>query len=511
MERPLRKIWAKVVAKKTFSVTIFFVLFAAFLAVLFIFQMFFANQNYSTKPTFGSVVSQPTETQVEDAINTVLYQELFFKQTPTKQFYPFSGLQYSLNVSSSYIKTVISNSEGFDFAPTVLKEGNTYKMWWCGVSPANSTDVFNIYYATSNDTLNWSPRIVVLQSTKNSSDSLFVCQPTVVKVNSTYYMYYTGTSLNISNSSITSRGSIFLATSNDGKNWTKYQTNSNPQAVIVPTQGVSTFVNLPSVLYYNNKFYLYYTNSSSGNGTDTFLATSSDGKQFTVENNAKPVFAPVVGNDKDVKFLNSIKTFFMVYGSIDTNKIFWSNSTDGINWLAHDNARTISTKKYCSFGPGILTDVSGNADMQTVVYYAAGDTIDNTSVAGCVNPTSWTIDATSINITTQNVSTLQAFNATNFKCTAIKGGYNCKFDYVNTFNESAIVLFLFTNYEGSVISTSIPIANQGISQVGALVLCEQLSGTVRASWRVYRMSDITLANPLVWSKSTERQTIICGV
>ena len=511
METPLPKIWATLVAKKnTSAITVFFVLFAGLMAALFVFQMFFANQNFNTMPIYGSVgPSQPlTSEQIQQAINTFIFQTVFFSESPLPVFYKFA-FPTSLNLSSSYLGTVISNADGFDFAPAVMKEGNTYKMWWCGLSPKNSTDVFSIYYAESNDSVQWSSRQVVLRPTKDSFDALYVCQPSVVKVNSTYYMYYTGVSLNITNVSINAQGSIFLATSNDGINWSKYSSNSNPQPVIIPPEGTFNFVNQPSILYYNNKFYLYFTNSTSGNGTDTSLATSDDGIHFNVQNDANPVFTSPVGSDRDVKFLNSAG-FFMVYGSIDTNKIFWTNSSDGTKWLLHDNSRTIQTKKYCNFGPGLLSYANGTSDLSTIVYYGAGDTTDNTTIGGCVNPKSWTIDASSFNITISNITT-QVFNATNLKCISIRNGFHCKFDYLNSMNESAIVLFMLTDAGGNVLTTSIPIAQQGILQAGSLMMCTQFSGNAYVSWKVYRMSDISLTNVIAWSKTTERQNINCGV
>jgi predicted GH43/DUF377 family glycosyl hydrolase len=483
---------------------------SGFLAALFIFQLFLTNQNFNTKPIYGSVLpsSQPlTEQDITSTLNLFVIYTVFFNQLPSSSLFHLLTLQ-SLNVSSTYNGTVISNDNGFDFGPTVIKDDDAYKMWWCGTPPANSTYVFGIYYATSNDSLQWSPRQLVLQPTSNSSDSLFVCQPTVVKVNSTYYMYYAGASLNITNVSITAQCSIFLATSNDGIHWTKYGSNSNPQPVINPVSDTLAFVNQPSVLYYN-KFYLYYTNSSSGNGTDTFLATADDGMHFTVQNKASPVFSPPVGDDRDVKILNPFGTFFMVYGSIDTNKIFWTNSSDGINWQAHDSSRTIQTKKFCNFGPALLSYANGTSDSQSIVYYSAGDTLNSSTIWGCVNPESWRIDASLINVTSVNIS--QSFNSSGFKCSSVNEGFYCRFNYTNTLNESAVVVFIFVDSYGNVISNSIPLASQGISQIGALLQCTQFSGKATVSWKVYRQSDLLLANPITWSKDSERQTIVCAV
>ena len=494
--------------RKSFRLTVFFALLACVLASVFLLQQFAVNQSFTSTPTFGSAVQTLTDTDIQNAVNNFVEQSIFFNRLPTGAT-PFLSLISRLNVASYYNGTVVSRSGGFDFAPTAIKEGNGYKMWWCGASPANSSYVFAIYYATSNDSLQWSPRQLVLSPTNNSADGFFACQPTVVKVNDTYYMYYVGASLNLTNVSISMQGSIFLARSSDGVQWSKYSLGNDPEPVIKPLSGVSSFVNQPSVLYYNNKFYLYYTNSNYSNGTDIFLATADDGIHFTLQNSGNPVFSPPVGNDRDVKFLSSIGTFFMTYGSIDTNKIFWTNSSDGITWLTHDGSRTIQTRKFCNFGPAILGYANGTADLQTLVYYAAGDTLDNSTAYGCINPTSWTIDVSSISISNANI--VESFNSTGFKCSSLSGGFNCKLNYTNTLNESAIVVFFFVDSSGNIISTSVPVANQGISQIGGLMFCSQFNGTVKVSWRAYRQSDTALAYPLVWSRYDERQSISCIV
>jgi predicted GH43/DUF377 family glycosyl hydrolase len=499
--------------KKASPIMFFFILFAGFLVSLFIFQIFFANQNFSNKPIYGDVGSTQTLTQeqIQNEINSFLFQILFFNQLPTEYY---SKLTFPiLSVSSSYFGTV-TNGSYYNFAPTVIKDGNLYKMWWCGglSSSTEPQSAFGIYHAASTDSFNWSEKQLVLQPTPRSGDSLFVCQPSVVKVNDIYYMYYVGGSeVTDQTGGLYLRGAIFLATSRDGIRWTKFNHDDIPTPIFNLTQnggGAVTYYSQPSVLYYNNKFYLYYTNSSSGKGTDVFLATSDDGIYFNVQNNVQPVFAPPVGDDRDVKYLNSSGTFFMVYGSIDTNKIFWTNSSDGIHWIDHADSRTISTKKQCNFGPALIDYGNKTGDLKTAVYYAAGDTL-KTQQNSCVNPTSWYIDASLINITVSNPE--QNFTVSDFKCSAIVGGYNCRINYSSTLNESAMVLFLFVNQTGDVISTSVPVANPGILQSGMIALCDQLYGDFKISYRVYRQSDINMTTPIEWSKSSERQTVSCIV
>ena len=445
---------------------IFFVFLAASMSVLFTFQ-FFAGSN-SNRPIYGSVFSSD-----------------FLSQ----------GANSNESVSSAYVGTLVAK-DNYDFRPTVMKDNETYKMWWCGSALTGFSSGDHIYYAISADAVNWYNGQVALNQTPNSPDALSVCNPSVVKVNSTYYLYYSGMPANGTNSS------VFLATSPDGMNWTKHS-SSNPQPLFAPM--ANAYITQPSVLYLNSTYYLYYSNSSSSNGTDTYLATSSDGTNFAVQNNGNPVFTAPFSTARDVKYIPNFGIFFMVFGNWDSGKIFWTYSNDSIRWLPYNANSTIQTQKNCSLAPGILGFADGTTSPQTVVYYASGN---KTADGSCFNPKFWDIDASAVNFTFNNPA--QTFLSSGFGCSAVTGGYNCKISYGNYLNESAIIVFLFSDSAGNVVSNSAPVANQGVSQTGTVYFCTASSPqNVWVSWKAFRQSDITLTNAITWSGSTERQLIAC--
>ena len=124
---------------------------------------------------------------------------------------------------------------------TVIIDGGVYRMWYSGFDGTQ----LGIGYATSTDGINW---------TKHLSNPIFSALgswlPSVLKLGSTYYMWYSYTPSGGS-------ASIGYATSNDGLQWTDW--SGNP----VLTKGSSgswddVEIQGPSVILDGNTFKLWY-------------------------------------------------------------------------------------------------------------------------------------------------------------------------------------------------------------------------------------------------------------
>lgn len=112
--------------------------------------------------------------------------------------------------------------------PSVLLDGNTYKMWYAGydaiVDGQSSDGCVNIGYATSVDGINWSKYAgnPVLSTSLNGWDMLYVQDPHVIKKDGQYHLWYGG----VDTSNLGGYGQqTGYATSNDGINWSKYAGN----------------------------------------------------------------------------------------------------------------------------------------------------------------------------------------------------------------------------------------------------------------------------------------------
>ena len=111
---------------------------------------------------------------------------------------------------------------GFLEGSSVIKDGSTFKMWYCGydasVDGSGTDGHSNIGYATSADGVNWTkyPSNPVLRTGITTWDSINVQDPHVVKQGSMYYMWYGGGA-----SSTNYDQQVGFAYSADGINWTK--------------------------------------------------------------------------------------------------------------------------------------------------------------------------------------------------------------------------------------------------------------------------------------------------
>jgi len=109
---------------------------------------------------------------------------------------------------------------GFIEGPSVIKEGNMYKMWYAGYSLVNGKT--SLGYATSTDGMLWTKYAnnPVMTTSTNGWDSIYVQDPHVIKIGNTYHMWYGGV-----DRADNYGQQIGYANSTDGINWIKSQAN----------------------------------------------------------------------------------------------------------------------------------------------------------------------------------------------------------------------------------------------------------------------------------------------
>jgi hypothetical protein len=158
------------------------------------------------------------------------------------------------------------------FYPWVIKDGNTYKMWYTG---KDSSDIWRIGYATSPDGIHWNRQNngnpVLNPSAGDEWDSQDVYAPCVIKDGENYKMWYSGRYPGLSG--------IGYATSSDGITWSK--SGSNP--VLAPGAGGqwdSDHIFAACVIKNEtNKYEMWYSGSDGSAGPDKIgYATSPTGE-----------------------------------------------------------------------------------------------------------------------------------------------------------------------------------------------------------------------------------------
>jgi hypothetical protein len=270
--------------------------------------------------------------------------------------------------------TLVRN--GHDYGPTIVQDGGIWHMWWCG-APSQPGAWDSVWYASSPDGLVWTCPVEAIKVTMGSLDGSAVCDPDVVKVGGTWYLYYTGI-----NSEVDWSNRVFLATAGSpGGPWNKHPSNGNPQPVLQDpacngADPSDYCVGQSTVVYRNGLFHHWYTDSGKGKGAPpsplvTMLATSADGINYTVQNNGQPVFNHA---DASVKLDTATGLFVMIYGNVDDNQLYWTTSADGINWLPHDGARNIDVNfaNGQNHNPGMAGNVHGHFSGTTFVMFGAG-------------------------------------------------------------------------------------------------------------------------------------------
>ncbi|AFY36480.1 hypothetical protein Lepto7376_0020 [[Leptolyngbya] sp. PCC 7376] len=172
----------------------------------------------------------------------------------------------------------------YDYAPTIMKEGDLFKMWWLGRStviiPDRQED--NIFYAESTNGINWSEPLNVMPPGHNNPSlyGYYVGNPSVIKVGDIYHMY-----ISAGNGGQSALGesvpvnAIGYTTSKDGINWQDIKIILEPfllKNICCGSYGAGE----PSVVFLNGFFYMAYIDSTGQvsnpvNGSGVYMIRSS--------------------------------------------------------------------------------------------------------------------------------------------------------------------------------------------------------------------------------------------
>jgi predicted GH43/DUF377 family glycosyl hydrolase/photosystem II stability/assembly factor-like uncharacterized protein len=183
--------------------------------------------------------------------------------------YSSDGITWTLNSTNPVMTPGPTGWDSlFVGAVCVLKEGGTYKMWYTGWK-STTRYPHSIGYATSPNGINWTKHPDPVLSPSTGWESGAVGYPSVIKVGSSYVMFYTGeVSAGIA---LTGR-----AISTDGITWQRYANNPVLPAGEPGEWDQNNY--LGNVIELNNTLYIYYTGEANPNvsGTAIGVAASTD-------------------------------------------------------------------------------------------------------------------------------------------------------------------------------------------------------------------------------------------
>lgn len=258
-------------------------------------------------------------------------------------------LSAGLGLGSSALAATTTNYRGgntpvfsrasYDYAPSVMQDG-VYRMWWCGGVAGD-----HILYAEANSPQGpWHARGSATPNSYNdvfgptgnpaNFDGIHTCDPSVVRVNGKYYMYYGGLD------TATNATMIGVASSDNGITWTRL---NGGQPIIHPHRSVSLVSNKygagqPSAIWLNGKFYLIYTDTTGidvdPNGAGQYVLRSADPTfQTGVEELTSLGFLPMTAATHTLHAL--LYAFSVDWQYVDTNDTFA---------VAVDGATTAATR-----------------------------------------------------------------------------------------------------------------------------------------------------------------------
>jgi hypothetical protein len=169
----------------------------------------------------------------------------------------------------------------YNYSPSVIQSGNLQQIWWCGsdYNPLDRTQFSDTIQYESIDlsTQTHTNPLPVLGETPGAWDSVFTCNPKVIKgsftnplgngESFTYAMYYVGFGSADGTSNF-----IGVAFSNDGLSWKKY-----PQPIIAPETQLGYGVGQPAVFnedqhaairifYEDYSYYIHHVEAISSDG-----------------------------------------------------------------------------------------------------------------------------------------------------------------------------------------------------------------------------------------------------
>jgi hypothetical protein len=175
-----------------------------------------------------------------------------------------------------------SGDAPYNYAPSVLWDGGRYRMWWCsqlGIANPPGDDILLAESASLDSPFggpDGSGGTPVFSGSGNMFDAVHTCDPSVIKVGATYYMYYTGAAGDHAHGN-----AIGLATSPDGRVWTRA---NGGQPLVTASRDLkreNTYgAGQPSAVYVAGYFYLMFTDTTGQatghNGAGQFVLRSTD-------------------------------------------------------------------------------------------------------------------------------------------------------------------------------------------------------------------------------------------
>ncbi|WP_414937952.1 beta-xylosidase [Amycolatopsis sp. cmx-11-51] len=291
----------------------------------------------------------------------------------------------------------------YNYGPTVMWDGGKLRMWWCSQYGSAQPPGDDILYAQSPslDGPFTGPSgggpAAVFSGAPGGFDGMHTCDPSVIRVGSTYYMYYTGAA-----GDHALGNSIGLATSTDGLTWTRA---AGGKPIIEPSHDVHRAnvygAGQPSAVYLDGWFYVLFTDTTAKaagwNGAGQFLLRAKNAAfSKGVETLGEQGFVPKPGttSPRTRSLVDGFSTDLMWVGSLDAFVIAHETDTGTTLtfWTRDFSAqpyRPVVVPGAWKEGPGLVRRPDGHAPLSSgdVCDRVPFDVVRATIVGGAGAPT----------------------------------------------------------------------------------------------------------------------------
>ena len=262
-----------------------------------------------------SVADIPYQASGSSYQKNELYYADFYSTERASITQRLNGVQYH----SEYLGTMVTSLYGLYSGSGMYDEEAGLWRWWGGGGIPEGVASDNIWYLETPDpALGWSVQKRIIINDENgilhsaTSSPGQAGDPTVIKVDGTYYMYFTALP---AGSVDGTWNKVYLATSTDGYNFDLYE----EPIIDCPVSDSLYGAGAPCVIYKDDMFYLYYFNTQTHGAC---RATSTDGYVFESETKVNKGHA---GMPAAVTYIESIEKWVFFDGMLGF-------SDDGINF-----------------------------------------------------------------------------------------------------------------------------------------------------------------------------------
>lgn len=301
---------------------------------------------------------------------------------------------FGMQVSSEYLGNVLYTKWGAYSASGFYDSSDKKIKIWYGAGTAECDSSDNIYYTECSDLskgFSKPKRITTDDSTgyklvdpsgklKSHDEQIgYGGDPSVVKVNGTYYMYFSALENGLSDGTYTHWNKIYAATSTDGKIWTVAGV-----PVDCSTGGTLGYgAGSPSVVYKDGEFWMYYYTQAPDyryprEACGLVLKKSADGITFS-----EAIEIDRSMSTMDVKYIPSLRKWVSTYYAEENQftagakaGIRIAFSDNGVDWdFDHSNDKMIAQNfDYpLNHNPGFIGNELGQGYETMFLTYGAND------------------------------------------------------------------------------------------------------------------------------------------